>query len=203
MPSEHTRNSRLSGMSLKTLNSVYVLVIRAIPYLARKALIFLLLLSASFSHAKSDPTITRNGGRFVVSSLSESKIDRLWEVMTNFKRHPKMTNDIVEVEILQRRGNIIKLRHTYQGDHTFGLRINAILDVTIEPNYSYKYRLVEGDFLVALEGSWKLEKVGGMVKITHTIYVKPKLPSLMLNEYYDRQKESLSSWVDLLKKASR
>ncbi len=107
--------------------------------------------------------------------------------------------DVNRARILKRQGQQVELEQIYQAGYTFGLPIKARLAITEQPISGFSYRLIQGDRLNRLQGSWSITPVTGGVRLLHKINVDPQVPAPLRAIYYDQQESNLLEWMRILK----
>ena len=104
---------------------------------------------------------------------------RAWDVLTDYVKTGEAMPDISSVQMISRQGNNVKLRQAYKAPYTFGLTISADLAVTETPKTAIRFRMLKGDLIRALSGSWTLKPTETGTRLRHTITLVPELPGLM------------------------
>ena len=87
--------------------------------------------------------------------------------------------DISKVQLLNRQGNVIRMRQTYQAPYTFGLTISATLSIKETPKTSIRFQMVEGDLIRKLNGSWTITPTPRGTHLRHTITLVPELHAML------------------------
>ena len=103
--------------------------------------------------------------------------------------------DIKEARIISREGNNIKIKQTYTASYTFGLKIESLLEIEEKPKSMLNYKLLQGDFIHALEGNWILIPVSGGTLVAHRIKIEPAIPGILkplfINRFETNMKDSM------------
>lgn len=155
------------------------------------------LLAASPAVAK--PVLRGNQGNYVVTELVSTTQERAWAILTNFNSQSKWAPDIHLTKVLKRKGNQLELEQTYRAGYTFGLPIKARLSVQEIPPSGFSYKLIKGDRLNKLQGSWTITKTSAGVQLKHEMKVEPQVPGPLLPFYYEQQEQNLRQWMTILK----
>ena len=91
------------------------------------------------------------------------------------------------------------LMQTYRAGYTFGLPIKVHLSVHEDHLKGFSYKLIQGDQLNSLEGSWMITPVAGGVQLKHQMQVSPRIPGPLQPLYYEQQEQNLRQWMSILK----
>ena len=162
------------------------------------SLAFVSLLAVSPAVAK--PILRGGEGNYVVTEFVATTPQRAWAVLTNFNSQAKWAPDISETKVLKRSGSKLELQQTYRAGYTFGLPIKARLSVQETPPKSFSYKLIQGDRLNTLQGSWTVRPVAGGVQLKHQMEVDPQVPGPLRPFYYEQQEQNLQTWMTILKR---
>ena len=164
----------------------------------------ILLLAAvvlSAPHAGlAKPVLRGSQGNYVVSEFIATSTQRAWAVLTNFNGQADWAPDISQTKVLKRSGTNIELEQTYRAGYTFGLPIKARLRIKESPSGSFSYKLIQGDRLNTLQGSWTIQPVAGGVQLKHQMQVDPQVPGPLRPFYYEQQEQNLRQWMTILKR---
>ena len=152
------------------------------------------------SPAVSKPLLRGREGKYVVTEFIATSPQRAWAVLTNFNSQVEWAPDINQTKVLKRNGTNLELEQTYRAGYTFGLSIKARLSVQESPPKGFSYKLIQGDRLIALEGSWMITPISGGVQLKHKIKVIPEVPGPLLPFYYEQQEQNLRQWMTILKR---
>ena len=162
------------------------------------SLAFVSLLAVSPAVAK--PILRGGEGNYVVTEFVATTPQRAWAVLTNFNSQAKWAPDISQTKVLKRSGSKLELQQTYRAGYTFGLPIKARLSVQETPPKSFSYKLIQGDRLNTLQGSWAVRPVTGGVQLKHQMEVDPQVPGPLRPFYYEQQEQNLQTWMTILKR---
>ena len=162
------------------------------------SLAFVSLLAVSPAVAK--PILRGGEGNYVVTEFVATTPQRAWAVLTNFNSQAKWAPDISQTKVLKRSGSKLELQQTYRAGYTFGLPIKARLSVQETPPKSFSYKLIQGDRLNTLQGSWTVRPVAGGVQLKHQMEVDPQVPGPLRPFYYEQQEQNLQTWMTILKR---
>lgn len=149
--------------------------------------------------AMSKPILQGSQGSYVVTEFVATTPQRAWGVLSKFESQAEWAPDIIESKIIKRNGNRIELQQTYRAGYTFGLPIQAKIKITENPPKRFSYKLIQGERLNTLQGSWTITKVSGGIELKHEMEVDPQVPSLLRPFYYAQQEQNLLSWLTILK----
>tara|TARA_B100001964_G_scaffold69381_1_gene78680 strand:- start:855 stop:1424 length:570 start_codon:yes stop_codon:yes gene_type:complete len=136
-------------------------------------------LPAARAETKVNLEVDQQGNTRTASMTVPVPPQRAWEVLTDYVTTGEAMPDISNVQLLSRQGNNVRLRQTYQAPYTFGLTISAVLGVAETPKTAIHFRLLKGDLISALSGSWTLTPTQTGTRLHHTITLVPELPDLM------------------------
>ena len=160
----------------------------------------LALVTSPLSPALARPLLKGAKGSWTVSEFVATTPERAWAVLSNYALQASLAPDITQAQVLRRSGNTVLLQQTYKAGYTFGLPIQAQLSISETPRRGFSYRLVQGDKLNSLQGSWTITPVKGGVQLSHQIQVDPQVPAF-LRPIYDQQQESnLVEWMTILRR---
>ncbi len=158
-------------------------------------------LPASFSKfwAQENELLLKKQDNWTIASvIIPASQSTVWEVLSRYEITGPQMPDIKAAKVLRRSGNLIKLRQTYQAPYTFGLAIDAVLEVEETPQSKISYRLLKGDFISKLEGSWILKEVSKGTMITHRILIQPELPEVLRPVFTELSDENLTRSMRIL-----
>ena len=150
--------------------------------------------------AVAKPILRGSQGKYVVTEFIRSTPQRAWAVLTNFNSQAEWAPDISQTNVLKRSGSNLELQQTYRASYTFGLPIKARLSVHESPLKGFRYKLIKGDRLNALQGNWQILPVAGGVQLKHQIEVDPQIPGPLRPFYYEQQEQNLRQWMTILKR---
>lgn len=143
-------------------------------------------------------TIQQQGDTRVATMTLPITPKRAWAVLTDYVATGEAMPDITKVQVLKRSGSSLQLRQTYQAPYTFGLAISAELAVEEEPERAIRFRLLRGDLIRSLHGHWILTPVQGGTRLSHTITLKPELPTVLQQAFRQLTQSSLRQSMLLL-----
>ena len=146
------------------------------------------------------PILRGSQGDYVVTEFVATTTQRAWAVLTNFNSQAEWAPDISQTKVVKRNGTNLELQQTYRAGYTFGLPIKARLRVQETPPKSFSYKLIQGDRLNTLQGSWSIQPVAGGVQLRHQMQVDPLVPSPLRPFYYEQQEQNLRQWMTILKR---
>jgi hypothetical protein len=121
-------------------------------------------------------------------------------VLTKFISQAEWALDISQTKVLMRSSNKLELQQTYRAGYTFGFSIEARLSVQETPPKGFSYKMIQGDRLNTLQGSWSIQPVAGGVQLKHQMQVDPKTPGPLRPFYYEQQEQNLRHWMTILKR---
>ena len=152
------------------------------------------------SPAVAKPILRGSQGDYVVTEFVATTPQRAWSVLTNFNSQAEWAPDISQTKVLKRSGRNLELQQTYRAGYTFGLPIKARLSVHETPPKGFSYKLIQGDRLNTLQGSWTIQHVVGGVQLKHQMQVDPQVPGPLRPFYYEQQEQNLRQWMTILKR---
>ena len=139
------------------------------------ALLILLFFTPS---ATASPVQLQRQGEILTATFTVPVMpERAWTVLTDYVKTGEAMPDITEVKLLSRNGNTVRLMQIYNAPYTFGLPIKAVLEVTEKPKTTILYRMIDGDQIKKLSGSWKIMPFKSGTRIVHRITLVPEIPS--------------------------
>ena len=101
---------------------------------------------------------------------------RLLEVLLDFERYPDWAADIKDVEVLERddegRGNLVRYRAAAMGQSA---RYTLAYDYSDAP-HSMSWKLVEGNIMRVLDGSYTFDPNDGGTLVTYHLEVELLIP---------------------------
>ena len=150
--------------------------------------------------AIAKPILRGSQGDYVVTEFVATTQQRAWAVLTNFNSQAEWAPDISQTKVLKRSGSNLELQQTYRAGYTFGLAIKARLSVEETPPKGFSYKLIQGDRLNTLQGSWTIQPVAGGVQLNHKMKVNPQVPGPLRPFYYEQQEQNLRQWMTILKR---
>ena len=152
------------------------------------------------SPAVAKPILRGSQGNYVVTEFVATTTQGAWAVLTNFNSQADWAPDISQTKVLKRSGSNLELQQTYRAGYTFGLPIKARLSVQETPPKGFSYKLIQGDRLNTLQGSWTIQPVAGGVQLKHQMQVDPQVPGPLRPFYYEQQERNLRQWMTILKR---
>ena len=150
--------------------------------------------------ALAKPILRGSQGDYVVTEFVATRPQRAWSVLTNFNSQAEWAPDISQTKVLKRSGSNLELQQTYRAGYTFGLLIKARLSVQETPLEGFSYKLIQGDLLNTLQGSWTIQHVAGGIQLKHQMQVDPQVPGPLRPFYYEQQEQNLRQWMKILKR---
>ena len=150
--------------------------------------------------AIAKPILQGKQGNYVVTEFVATTPQQAWGVLTNFNSQAEWAPDISQTKVLKRSGSNLELQQTYRAGYTFGLPIKARLSVHESPPKGFNYKLIQGDRLNTLQGSWTIQPVAGGVQLKHQMLVDPQVPGPLRPFYYEQQEQNLRQWMTILKR---
>ena len=150
--------------------------------------------------AIAKPILRGSQGDYVVTEFVATTPQRAWSVLTNFNIQAEWAPDISQTKVLKRSGSNLELQQTYRAGYTFGLPIKARLSVQETAPKGFSYKLIQGDRLNTLQGSWTIHSVAGGVQLKHQMQVDPQVPGPLRPFYYEQQEQNLRQWMTILKR---
>lgn len=149
--------------------------------------------------AAAKPTFQGSKGSYTTTVVVAVSPQRAWQVLTDYESMVGLMPDIKQAKVLSRQGNRLELAQTYQAPYTFGLRIKARLAITENPPRSMSYRLISGDRIKDLQGTWTITPVAGGVKLQHRIQLEPDLPDFLRPTYFELNEANLKQSMEILR----
>jgi len=165
-----------------------------------RSILLLAVVLAAPQASLAKPVLRGSQGNYVVSEFVATSPQRAWAVLTNFNSQAEWAPDISQTKVLKRSGTSLELQQTYRAGYTFGLPIKARLSIKENPPRSFSYKLIQGDRLNTLQGSWSITPVVGGVQLRHTMQVDPQVPGPLRPIYYEQQEQNLLQWMRILKR---
>ena len=165
-----------------------------------RSILLLAVVLAAPQATLAKPMLRGSQGNYVVREFVATSPQRAWAVLTNFTSQAEWAPDISQAKVLKRSGTSLELQQTYRAGYTFGLPIKARLSIQENPPRSFSYKLIQGDRLNALQGSWTITPVAGGVQLRHTMQVDPQVPAPLRPIYYEQQEQNLLEWMRILKR---
>ena len=150
--------------------------------------------------ALAKPILRGSQGDYVVTEFVATTPQRAWSVLTNFNSQAEWAPDISQTRVLKRSGSNLELQQTYRAGYTFGLQIKARLSVQETPPKGFNYKLIQGDRLNTLQGSWTIQPIAAGVQLKHKMQVDPQVPGPLRPFYYEQQEQNLRQWMTILKR---
>jgi hypothetical protein len=160
----------------------------------------LALVAAPLAPTGARPLLKGAKGSWTVSEFVATTPQRAWAVLSNYALQASLAPDITQAQVLRRSGNTVLLQQTYKAGYTFGLPIRAQLSISETPPRGFSYRLVQGDKLNSLQGTWTITPVKGGVQLRHQIQVDPQVPALLRPIYDQQQEANLVEWMTILRR---
>lgn len=145
------------------------------------------------------PVVRSQGARTTASMLVPVPVDRAWAVLTRYESTGQAMPDIKLARVLRRDGRRLELQHVYQAPYTFGLRIGALLELQETPKTEIRYRLLRGDRIRNLRGSWTLTPVPGGTLVRHQISLEPEIPELLRPAFRELSDANLRESMAILR----
>ena len=155
------------------------------------------LLAAGPAVAK--PILRGSQGNYTITEFVSTTPKRAWAVLTNFNSQAEWAPDISQTRVVKSSSTNLEILQIYRANYTFGLAIKARLSVKVNPPKNFSYKLIQGDRLKTLQGSWTITPVSGGVQLKHRIQVDPQIPGPLQHYYYQQQEQNLSEWMTILK----
>lgn len=146
------------------------------------------------------PILKGEKGSWVVTEFIATTPQRAWGILSNYNLLAELAPDIKDARVIKRQGNTLELEQTYKAGYTFGLPIRARLSITELPNRGFNYKLIEGQHLNALKGSWSITAVAGGIQLRHQMQVDPQVPGPLRPIYDQQQEANLVRWLEILKR---
>ena len=155
------------------------MALRGSALLMPLAIISAAVLPAAVAQTKLNVQVEQQGNTRTASMTVPVPPQRAWDVLTDYVKTGEAMPDISSVQMISRHGNNLKLRQAYKAPYTFGLTISAVIAVTETPKTAIHFRMIKGDLISALSGSWSLTPTKTGTHLRHTITLVPELPGLM------------------------
>lgn len=146
-----------------------------------------------------NPTLEGASGKYKASIIVNATPVHTWKVLTNYQAMAGRMPDIKDVKLLGRTGTTARIQQTYQAPYTFGLRINATLEMQEVAPKQLIYRLVKGNEIRTLKGRWEVTALNGKTQLTHLIHIDPIVPSFVRPVYNELFENNLKSSMKILK----
>ncbi len=172
---------------------------RSSSWLATSLAAITLIAPSASGSPKAQPLLKGSQGAYIASIIVATTPEKAWKVLTNYEATATSMPDIKQAKLIGRQGNKLEIAQTYQAPYTFGLRIKARLAITESPPRQMSYRLISGDRIRSLEGSWTLTPVNGGVLVKHQIKVDPDLPAVLRPLYFELSETNLKQSMDILR----
>jgi ribosome-associated toxin RatA of RatAB toxin-antitoxin module len=149
-----------------------------------------------------DITVTGEKGKYTVHLLVNASRDTVWKVLTNYTELSRFMPDLVSSKVVENKGRQKILDQVYSSSYTMGQKFNVRVMVTEVYPRGLSFRLIRGDYLNFLEGTWKIEPVSEnnskQLLLTHEINIDPNLV-FGKNIFYKLYKQSLEDAMIRLK----
>jgi len=145
------------------------------------------------------PLVRSQDSSTTASMLVPVAVDRAWAVLTRYESTGLAMPDIKLARVVRREGRRLELQHTYQAPYTFGLQIGAVLEVQESPRTEIRYRLLRGDRIRSLSGSWTLTPVQGGTLVRHRISLEPEIPGLLRPVFRELSEANLRESMVILR----
>ncbi|MCP9807968.1 SRPBCC family protein [Cyanobium sp. HWJ4-Hawea] len=139
-----------------------------------------------------------SNGKYSASVVVPVSAQKAWGVLTNYESMAGVMPDIQQAKVVSRSGRLVELLQTYKAPYTFGLSINARLQVQETPPSRMRYQLISGERIKELQGIWSITPVRGGVLVRHQLQVVPQLPSFLLGTYYELIETNLRQSMQIL-----
>lgn len=145
--------------------------------------------------------LTGQGGRYTGRFLVNASMETAWNVLTDYNRYKDFLPDTPSSKVLQRKGdqtlfeqtNVVKVL-------VFTRTSRVVIAATAQYPSQITFRLVEGDSIKSLNGSWRLDPVGpNQVLVTQQVTVEPE-EHIPYNTFTRLYKSSMSKTLLALKK---
>lgn len=150
--------------------------------------------------ALAKPTLQGRSGHWRLSEFVATSPQRAWAVLSQYEAQAALAPDISRAQVVSRSGREVVLEQTYKAGYTFGLPIRARLSIQEDPPRGFRYRLLQGEKLNALQGQWTITPVKGGIQLRHEIRVDPQVPPLLRPIYDQQQEANLVAWMTILKR---
>ena len=148
---------------------------------------------------KMDPTLEGKAGKYKASIIVNATPMHTWNILTNYQAMAGKMPDIKDVKLLGRAGTTARIQQTYQAPYTFGLQINATLEMQEVSPTQLIYRLIKGDQIRTLKGRWELTPLNGRTQLTHQIHIDPIVPNFVRPVYNELFEKNLRHSMAILK----
>jgi uncharacterized membrane protein len=106
----------------------------------------------------------------------EALADRCWDVAVDFESYPEWARDVKEIKVLERdaegRGSRVEYRVAALGK---SIRYVLQYDYSGAPE-SFSWKLVEGDMLRSLDGTYRFEAQGDATRVHYDLAVDLTMP---------------------------
>jgi uncharacterized membrane protein len=106
----------------------------------------------------------------------EAPADRCWDVAIDFESYPEWARDVKEIKILERdaegRGSRVEYRVAALGK---SIRYVLQYEYSGAPE-SFSWKLVEGDMLRSLDGTYRFEAQGDATRVHYDLAVDLAMP---------------------------
>ena len=106
----------------------------------------------------------------------EAPADRCWDVAVDFESYPEWARDVKEIKVLERdaegRGSRVEFRVAGLGK---SIRYVLQYDYSTAPE-SFSWKLVEGDMLRSLDGTYRFEAQDGATRVHYDLAVDLTMP---------------------------
>jgi len=106
----------------------------------------------------------------------EAPADRCWDVAVDFESYPEWARDVKEIKILERdaegRGSRVEYRVAALGK---SIRYVLQYEYSGAPE-SFSWKLVEGDMLRSLDGTYRFEAQGEATRVHYDLAVDLAMP---------------------------
>ncbi len=143
--------------------------------------------------------IHRADGMTTASVKVDVPLARAWDVLTSYETTGPQMPDIKKAKLISRNGNVVRLQQSYQAPYTFGLRVDALLEIEELPRTQIKYKMLRGEFIRRLKGHWKIVPVKEGINLVHKIYLEPEIPSILQPVFLELSEENLRQSMEALR----
>jgi len=150
--------------------------------------------------SQAGPNLRGSSGHYRLSIAVNSTPSRAWAVLTNYEAMAGLMPDIHSAKVLQRSGTAVELQQVYLAPYTFGRRIRATLKLQETPPHRLSYRLIQGDALRQLSGSWTITPTGSGILLSHHVMVDPEVPGFIRPLYDELSEANLRQSMRVLKR---
>jgi len=154
----------------------------------------------SLAAQSTTPVIESIEGLTTASIFISVTPERAWEVLTDYEMTGPAMPDIKFAKVISRKGKQIKLSQTYQAPYTFGLKIYALLEIEEIPKTQINYKILKGDLIRSLSGSWTIIPVRGGTLVRHRIEVEPEIPQILRPVFLELSQENLGQSMLILRR---